>query len=212
MPTRRPEAAAETIAKWRRQGIEPFLYIDDDMEQAFQSPVSLQFTQQVISVRLGYPNSINALVASIRPGTWQAVICGSDDLWPKYDDGPLVCAMIEEAFAGNYDQVLWPDDGWELGGNCSKHCTHAIVGIDWYSRHNRIFDPGFRHYYCDTDLHQTAAAEGKLKDMRRRVKFEHRHHTMGKTKRDEVHEANRQYHAADQAYYRRKHKGGILEA
>ena len=67
--------------------------------------------------KLTFPKAINYLAKQL---DFDAIVCGSDNLLP---DTANMSDLIENAFCGGTDAVIWADDGL-----LRAQATHPIVG------------------------------------------------------------------------------------
>lgn len=89
---------------------------------------------------------------------------------------------IKEVFdeAGSLDKIIKTNDGtqpWII--------TLPILGTDFYERQGYIYNPEYKHMFCDTELTHRADLEDKI-IYRNDIHFHHDHYSTGASEPDAV--------------------------
>ncbi|MBA7590297.1 hypothetical protein ES708_32412 [subsurface metagenome] len=125
---------------------------------------------------------------------WDYMICGADDVYPKYVK-PL------NEMAKLYDgKLIWVRD--EL---FDVQMTFPVVTKGWYDNNKQIFDERFEHNFCDTDLQTRASQKGEVIKCFN-VSFDHRHPLKTNEPLDELYKTSQSTYAADEKRYYDKYK------
>lgn len=181
----RAHQAARTAHKWltsaaNRDNITYILSIDTDDPQLSQY---YDYTKGLGLTIVTNPNktaieAINTAVAT--QDNWDLVICLSDDFnqppfhWDK---------ALTKALTGKSDYVVKTQDGaqpWII--------TLPIMDRLFYNRFGYVYNPAYKHLFCDTELAHVGAIMGKTVTLD--LKIPHNHYTTGKTLFDEVNRKN----------------------
>jgi len=131
-------------------------------------------------------------LADITPD-WDIFICGADDLYPGNN-----IHLIEPVCRDNPDKVIWVKDGLY-----DAQPTHPIITRGWYEKHGYIFDEGYKHNFCDTDLFVRLLNAGEVVKCFD-IAFDHRHPLKG-AKYDSIYFAGEKNFEKDQMTFMLKH-------
>lgn len=126
---------------------------------------------------------------------WDILLNISDDQLPivkGYDD------IIRSAMPDDLDYSLWFNDGHQMRIN-----TQEILGYNYYKRHNYIYNPNYKSFFCDNEASEVA------KILRRQRVFneciiKHFHPGWDKTqahRNDALYEKNNKYWKHDEDLY-----------
>lgn len=179
----RPEQAYKTWHKWvssaaDKNNIEYILSIDDDepLLQAYLK--AFNGSEVTISV---HPNNtaIEAINNAAKQSTGNLLIAVSDDFaCPYHWDVALL-----QALEGKSDYIVKTEDGiqpWIM--------TLPIMDRKYYERFGYVYNPAYKHMFCDCELAHVAEILGKTITLP--IKFPHNHYTTGKVKADNVNAKN----------------------
>jgi len=183
----RTRAAVKVVNAWQKAGIPANVYTwDDETYEALKDKAELLEYGE----RQSFAKLQNYMAANTQ---WDAIICGADDLFPAGG-----CEKLLDIARENNGKALWIDDRC----NSAQPC-HPVITRGWYEQHGpEIFDEGFVHNFCDTDLwrrlgHTFVKVEG--------VQFHHRHWLQDERKKDKIDRIAIAAWKRDEAYFRTKH-------
>ena len=196
IPTgQRVDRAEETVRKWMKTGFKIAVCTwDKETDERLRPLVDeIWYTTEIYS----FAKFQNLMAANLGDSKWDCIICGADDLWPGFGT-----EFIEETVKDYQGKVIWVGDSGE-----NMQPTHPIITREWYDKYGRIFDEGFKHNFCDTDLAVRAMKAGEL-IKHFCISFEHRHWmaTPG-IEKDSVYDRGLRFFEHDQNYFTLKHSG-----
>lgn len=195
IPTgQRAKQAVEVAKTWKSRGFKVCAYCWDDETYNGMDMIA---DMRIKGDRQSFAKLQNLMARTIPD--WDLYICGADDLWPD-KDVELLFKLNGEAVG----KIVHIFDGFQ------KYLpTHPVISRVWWANHNqRIFDEGFYHNFCDTDLYYRAIKKDEIVSMPQ-VSFDHRHPITGKSKTDEVYRLGSIHFAKDKAYFYMKHGSEI---
>lgn len=184
----RPELAKKTYDMWmgnaaNTESIEYILSLDvDDPEldkygELFSS-VENELTTCWIGLHQSAIDAINAACKKCSTGNIMIVVSDDFDCPPNWDVELLKQLEGQKDFAAKAQDGIQP---WMM--------TMPIMDRTYYERYGYIYNPEYKHMYCDVELSCVAQMTGKYiyLDMR----FRHRHYSRpGGIKADEVTKKN----------------------
>jgi len=186
----RTERAVETAWKWYDTGaVKIVAYAWDDKTAKALKP----FCKKIFrGFRKPFGVLQNYMAMAVKK--WDVFICGADDLWPE--EGTELIGPAAREVDGN---ILWVKDGL-----FNAQPTHPIITRGWYDKHGKIFDEGFMHNFCDTDLFVRASmAQEVVKCFD--IAFDHQHWLKTKQPKDMIYDAGQRHWGHDKQYFQMKH-------
>lgn len=158
----RARQARETFADWMSKlsgkfNIEYLLSYDNDEPQmdAYDNMVS---ETTIIGVKADNTCIVDAVnIAAARSQGFIIIVISDDFTCPQNWDETIYNAIKAPLFADRDGLVLKTFDGQE-----PWIVTLPIVDRAWYTREGCIYQPGYKHMFCDTDLTHKAELMGSL--------------------------------------------------
>ena len=184
----RPEKSFATVTKWvQKSGSKDFEFIISLDEADTKKEVYLEiYTPEVLSalnariVFLNKRNAIQAINEAARVSEGNILIVVSDDT----DCPENWVQTINQATVSKQDFVM------KVYDNIQKWIvTMPIMDRAYYNRYGYVYNPIYRHLFCDAELAHVAEITGKL-IFRNDITFPHLHYSVTKEKRDAVSEAS----------------------
>lgn len=197
----RTAKAVKCIEAWQAVGVKVCVYTwDKETKKAltrkrFPLPSVPKVDILLTGERQSFAILQNFMAKEI--GDWDVLICGADDLYPSSE-----VELIPRAAEQVPGTILWAHDG--LFG---QQPTHPIITRQWYDAHDEIFDEGFKHNFCDTDLFFRCGRMGEIVDCRNFIQFDHRHPSKTGARKDSLYRYGDRTFAGDKAYFELKHSG-----
>lgn len=108
----------------------------------------------------------------------EIIIVISDDFKCRPGWDKKIKSVFDEI--GSLDRIIKTSDGtqpWII--------TLPIMGIDFYNRQGYVYNPEYRHMFCDTELTHRADLESKSV-YRNDILFKHNHYSTGAAEPDAV--------------------------
>lgn len=179
----RPRQADKTIKEWLRNAkdqsqIEYILSVDKDDKDlpAYKQLAIHNGTYCAVNKN---KSAIEAINRSAEVSTSNIIIVVSDDFgcFPNWDE-----ALLKEV-EGKEDFILKTQDGiqdWII--------TLPIMDRVYYNRFGYIYNPEYRHLWSDTEMTKVGDILGKT--IKSDLFFEHRHYTVGKSRKDLINVKN----------------------
>lgn len=206
----RTEQGVEVVRAWQKAGVQVSVYCWGDetykaltrkrtWEQRFKDSLFKTHEATVDVLWLGERKSyaqVQNFMAKEIDG-WDVLICGADDCWP--DKGT---ELIGKAAKEVPEAILWAADGL-----FNQQPTHPIITRGWYDKYRQIFDEGFYHNFCDTDLMVRTSREHEIVDCRSFITFDHRHPLGTGAKKDSLYKWADSMFRNDKIYFDLKHMG-----
>lgn len=179
----RPLQAEKTIKEWlgnakHPEEIEYILSVDKD-DKDLRRYRSVGFNQKTFVAEHKNRSAIDAINKAAKVSTANIIIVVSDDFgcFPGWDE-----ALLKEV-EGKEDFILKTQDGiqeWII--------TLPLMDRAYYNRFGYIYYPEYKHLFCDTEMTSVGDILGRT--IKSNLYFEHRHHTVGKSRRDVVNVKN----------------------
>lgn len=194
IPTgQRTQKAVNVVNAWLDEGVNVAVLSWDmhTIRALAQSPAYLMSS----AVRKSFAVNQNRIIHELHQTskTWDAYICGADDLWPGSN-----IRKIAQAARQYPESVLWVFDGI-----MRDICTHPIITHGWYEKHLQIFDERYEHCYCDTDLLMQLRLSNEVVKVNG-ISFDHRHPIKTKEPKDEIYRIGNESFGRDKARYQAK--------
>lgn len=180
MPSRsRPAKACHILNHWLNmaegEGIEVILSLDsDDTDLNLYKELCFEIADRFIISE--NKNAVQAINVGAKFSKGEIIIVVSDDQdcinhWDTY--------LLQSLKQYGNDWIMKTEDGiqnWLI--------TLPIMTRKYYERFNYIYHPSYEHCFCDTELTCVADMLGrKLVSIKL---FQHNHHSIGRSKKDEV--------------------------
>jgi hypothetical protein len=189
----RPESALSVVKAWaeyKQHGIKIALCVWDEVTYRAVEPYA-----DWIKFSFRQPFSVfqNHMMSNVK-GEWSGVVCAADDLYPLDN-----CERLPECCETNDGKALFIYDSVNNDIPC-----HPVITRKFYEEHGpEIFDEGFVHNFCDTDLWRRHKRNFvRVND----ILFEHKHYTVSKRKRDDIDAIAANSWHKDQEYFNLNHK------
>lgn len=190
IPTgQRTEQAIEVARQWKSKGINVIVYAwDEDTYNGMEGISDIRLS----GFRESFAKLQNKMIDLV--GDFTAYICGADDLYPVGDYNRL------EQVAKDYNgKIIHIRDGIH-----QDLPTHPVITKDWYNKNKKVFDEGFYHNYCDTDLYHRVAKKGEIVRVND-MSFDHRHPIKTGKPSDAVYQLGAKHFQKDKMYFAMKH-------
>ncbi len=189
----RPETAIDAIKAWsllKEHDIKIAVYTWDQatFDKAKEYADWIEFGE-----RKSFAKLQNYMAGSIGDD-WVGIVCAADDLFPFAN-----CQHLQFCCDKHNGKLLFIFDMI----NNEQPC-HPVITKKWYDDNlpSKIFDEGFSHCFCDTDLFiRHIGSFVKIKD----IAFDHRHWAGGKRKKDIGDKLAASTWTEDHAYFNMKH-------
>lgn len=114
--------------------------------------------------------------------------------------------MIRE-YCGADDFVLFPEpyaESQHSKGKNERIAVVSVIGIEYFSRFNYVYFPGYKSFFCDNEQTQVARIIGRLKEVNDII-FYHKHPTAGYKNNDQLYTQNMRWWQHDkEIYYERR--------
>lgn len=182
----RPQMAAATAKKWLSsvkypENIEYLLCLDfsEPLQETYFAEFDQLNSPQVRIINWDNHSAIEAINYGAKCAKGDLLIVVSDDFdcpyhWDEY---------LAQQLAGKSDYVVKTKDGgqpWII--------TLPIMDRVYYERFGYIYNPIYKHMFCDTEM--THVADLLDKKIELDITFKHLHYTTGAMKKDSVNEKN----------------------
>ena len=191
----RTEMLIDVILEWRKVcDFKIALYTWDERTEKEASGLVEYFRRGGLA---SFAVNQNFLAKSIEG--WEVFICGADDLYPGHN-----IDKIESVCRRNPDKVIWVKDGF-----LNQQPTHSIITRGWYDRHGYIFDEGFKHNFCDSDLLMRTMKAGEIVRCFD-ISFDHRHYLKDKRTKDDIYRLGESTYSEDERYFYSKYERGRI--
>lgn len=195
----RPQQAKETLDKWMANAkdlskIEIIISLDTSDKYLKLYKRLLGQSGVMISVN-NNKSAIEAINRSAKISTGRIIVQIAEDFNepPKYWD-ELILKEVE----GKEDFVLKTKDGIQ-----PYIVTLPIMDRTYYNRFGYIYEPGYNHLWCDSELFCVSWMMDKL--IMSDLMIKHNHYSTGKTKKDRVNiKNNSSWKQGKNLFYERK--------
>lgn len=193
----RIERSKETIDKWRSRAgqnaeYEIIISIDSDDNQKLE--YQLHYGEHYKVLVNDNRSAIDAINKAAERARGNIMIVVSDDT----DVPQNWYEKIISATNGREDFILKVNDGiqkWII--------TMPVMDRKYYNRFGYIYQPDYKHCFCDTEMTHVADALKKI-IFRDDLRFPHEHYCVGKAKKDQINErADATWQQGMQLYLRR---------
>lgn len=195
----RPEKARATLDKWwgdymRGHDFEHILSIDSD-DPARDKYFEL-FPYGYTVIINNNRSAVDAVNVAAQIAEGEILIVMSDD----FDCPPNWIEIINEATKGKTD--------WVLKVNCGiqkRIITLPIFDRAYYDRDKRVYNPIYRHAWCDTEFTEVAHLRGRV-IVRNDIMFRHLHPEFTKEPKDALYLRNDKTHDEDRHIFEARKK------
>lgn len=198
----RIDKSFETTEKWIMRsrahlGIEVIISLDEDDPQL--DTYKEVYTGYEVVITNPNRSAVDAINAAAKVATGDIMIVLSDDT----DCPDNWAELIETEVRGKKDFVLRVEDGIQ-----SWLCTMPIIDRTYYNRFGYVYNPSYRHMFCDTEFSHIAYGLNRV--IKSNLLFEHLHYSVKRLgiKPDEInHRADRTTSEGRDLYLKRMQNG-----
>lgn len=188
----RPTQAKQTHDKWLSRSSTPIEYL---LSLDLSDPRRLDYK--------GFDHIVlNDNRTAIQAINHAATLATGDILIVVSDDFDCVDGWDEKLLAavdGMSDFIVKTPDGYQ-----KTLMTLPIMDRKYYQRFGYVYEPGYKHLWCDTEMTVVAHMLGRVVNVD--VLFEHLHHSLGKSIKDDISKKNDATWKQGQAHFNERLK------